>query len=66
MGRSTHQTAGDNRAGLNVNDGRLNLNNNFGDNANDNVWSGGASRHFLLIIVQTPLGGAYRRMLLLI
>ena len=48
MGGSTVQTESGNRAELNSNDGRLNVNNNFGDDANDNVWFGGASRHFLL------------------
>ena len=34
----------DNRAELNVNKGRVNVNNNWDDNRNDNLWLAAAAR----------------------
>lgn len=58
MGPGTKQLPEGNHAELNVNEGRVNVNNNWDDNRNDNVWLAGA-RHFLLssFILKTPLGG---------
>ena len=38
----------DNRAELTVNKGRVNVNNNWDDNRNDDLWLAAASRNFLL------------------
>ena len=66
MGRDTLQTSADNWVELNVNDGRVNVNNNWSDNPNDNVWSS-AARHFLLFSFSSIIalgGGAYLFVLL--
>lgn len=49
-GRGTAQTSSDNRAELNWNDGRLNVNNNWDSNRNDNVWLSAAWYFFLSFI----------------
>ncbi len=58
METGTQQTDDGNRVELNWNDGRLNVNNNWDDNRNDNLWSSSV-RHFLRssFISQIPLGG---------
>lgn len=56
MGRGTVQTTDDNRVELNWNDGRLNVNNNWDDNRNDNVFMS-SLRHFLLLFSMTVEGG---------
>ena len=50
----TWQTSDGNRVNLTFNESRLNVNDNWNDDADDRVWAS-AARHFLFSFI--PLGG---------